>query len=180
MRRKEAYCDDLSDFARNGSLDAYELTDEELAQLLELWRWSVWRRVNQPTSVDYNVLQQARQMQRRLAHEHNLEVEYNTALLLKQEIEPLMHARALLSASDALTYFAHPRRFLSLFRALWQIMRYQQIAPMRSEQDGTPEGYPLPLLARFRARIPNMIKRPYWRQLHPHTFDERKRHDEWW
>src|SRR5664279_3837669 len=96
------YKDDLVDFTRYGKLDAYELTDEELAHMLEVWRWSVGSHDGSP---DEDVRAAAQGLQRHLAHAHNIEVEYNTALLLKQEIEPLIYLRALLHVPHALAYF---------------------------------------------------------------------------
>lgn len=179
MPMQDALQDDLSDFARNGMLDAYELTDEELARLLEVWRWSVWRRMHQPTAPDYDILEQSQRLQRRLAREHNLEVEYNTGLLLKQEIEPLLYIRILLSAPRALWYFVHPRRIFTFWRCIWRVMRYNQIDPM---QDGKQDalGYPVWRLDAQHPTAPDLLKRPYWRQLSPHTFAERKRFDVWW
>ncbi|PJF26743.1 MAG: hypothetical protein CUN53_06695, partial [Phototrophicales bacterium] len=73
---KEAYRDDLSDFIRYGKLDAYELTDEELARLLEVWRWAEWKRRTHPTAIDYDIIDAAKRLQARLARERNVEVEY--------------------------------------------------------------------------------------------------------
>ena len=87
---------DLTEFARHGKLDAYELTDEELARLLELWRWTAWTHRNTPSGPDHDILDEAHRLQRQLARQNNMEMEYNTALLLKQELEPLMHLRVLL------------------------------------------------------------------------------------
>jgi hypothetical protein len=176
---KEAYQDDLSDFVRYGKLDAYELTDEELARLLEVWRWSEWKRRTHPTSIDHDIITAAQQLQARLARERDVEVEYNTALLLKAEIEALMFARALLDFPRALAYFLHPRRWLSLLRALIRARRYCRIAPLQDAY-GNRLGYPAAKLDAFRERPPDLLKRRYWRQLAPYSFEERKRLDYWW
>jgi hypothetical protein len=176
---KEAYRDDLSDFVRYGKLDAYELTDEELARLLEVWRWSAWKRRTHPTSIDRDIIAAAQQLQARLAHERGVEVEYNTALLLKAEIEALMFARALLDFPRALAYFLHPRRWLSLLQALIRARRYYRIAPLQDAY-GNPLGYPAAKLDSLCGRPPDLLKRRYWRQLAPYSFEERKRLDYWW
>ncbi len=179
MPLQDALHDDLTDFVRHGRLDAYELTDEELAQMLEVWRWSVWRRMQRPSAPDHDIIEQSQRLQRWLAHEHNLEVEYNTALLLKQELEPLMYLRILLSVPRALAYFLSPRRFLALWLALWRVARYQRVGPIRIQDDGEQD-YPLELIQRYAGRPPDLLKRPYWRQLSHHSFATRKRHDLWW
>src|SRR4051812_4038502 len=118
------YKDDLIDFTRYGKLDAYELTDEELAHMLEVWRWSVGRHDGSP---DEDVRAAAQCLQRPLAPAHNVEVEYTPALLLKQEIEPLISLRALLPAPQALAFsLPHPP---ALTRALRQHRRYHDLAP---------------------------------------------------
>lgn len=170
---------DLSEFARYGKLDAYELTDDELARLLELWRWTAWTRRNTPSGPDHDILNEAQQLQRRLAQMNNIEMEYNTTLLLKQELEPLMHLRVLLDLPRVLRYFLRPRGLLALFRALRQARRYRDIVPVRDRQQGG-FGYPRGLLEQYRTRPPDLLKRRYWRQLSPYSYEERKRMDYWW
>jgi hypothetical protein len=170
---------DLSEFARYGKLDAYELTDDELARLLELWRWTAWIHRTTPSGPDHDILNEAHNLQRRLAQTHNIEMEYNTALLLKQELEPLMYLRVLLDVKRALRYFLRPRGMVALFRALRQVARYRKLAPVRDRQRGG-YGYPRTALEQFRGRSPDLLKRRYWRQLSPYSYDERKRMDYWW
>lgn len=168
------YRDDLVDFTRYGRLDAYELTDEELAHLLEIWRWSVWKGRASPED---DVRVAAQRLQRHLAQAHNVEVEYNTTLLLKQEIEALAYLRVLLDLPKALLYFV--RNGGALFRALRQHRRYSRITPVR-DTNGLPLGYPRALIDALRMQPPDVLQRPYWRQLSPHSFEDRKRLDEWW
>lgn len=170
---------DLTEFARYGKLDAYELTDDELARLLELWRWTAWTHRNTPSGPDHDILDEAHRLQRQLARENNMEMEYNTALLLKQELEPLMHLRVLLDVPKALRYFLRPRGLLALFRALLQARRYRAIIPVRDRQHGGV-GYPRARLDKYRGRAPDLLKRRYWRQLSPYSFEERKKMDYWW
>jgi hypothetical protein len=170
---------DLSDFARHGKLDAYELTDEELARLLELWRWTAWTHRNTPSGPDHDILDEAQRIQRVMAREHNMEVEYNTALLLKQELEGLMHLRVLLDIPKVLRYFLCFRGVIAFFRALVQARRYREIAPMRDRVQGDV-GYPRRALEAYNGRAPDLLKRRYWRQLSPYSFEERKRMDYWW
>ena len=168
------YKDDLIDFTRYGKLDAYELTDEELAHMLEVWRWSVGRH---DTSPDEDVRTAAQCLQRHLARAHNIEVEYNTTLLLKQEIEPLIYLRALLNFPKALAYFlCHAP---ALIHALRQHRRYHSLLPVR-DTNGAPLGYPRPILDAYHAAPPDVLHRPYWRQLSPYDFEDRKRLDDWW
>lgn len=175
----DAIHEDLVEFVRHGNLDAYELTDEELAQMLEVWRWSVWRRMQAPSAPDHDVIEQSQWLQRRLAREFDLEVEYNTTLLLKQELEPLMQLRVLLNAPRACAYFVNPRRFLLLWRTLWRALRYNRIVPVRERNRDAP-GYPSDQLRRYAGRAPDLLRRPYWRQLSHHSFAVRKRLDLWW
>lgn len=176
MTKAEAdyYRDDLVDFARYGKLDAYELTDEELARLLEVWRWSVWSGRQSPED---DVREASRRLQRRLAHGHNIEVEYNTTLLLKQEVEPLLYLRTLIDVPKALAYFA--RHGFALLRALRQHRRFSRLAPAR-DHNGAPIGYPRPTLDAMRVRPPDVLHRHYWHQLSFYSFEERKRLDYWW
>jgi hypothetical protein len=168
------YRDDLLDFVHYGRLDAYDLTDEDLAYLLEVWRWSVWRQRSSPAD---DVREAAHDLQRHLAQTHNVEVEYNTALLLRQEIEPLIYLRVLTDFPKAVGYCL--RHGLALIRAIYQQRRYQHIIPVRNT-DGAPLGYPRQMLDQVRLRPPDVLHRPYWRQLNPHNFEQRKRLDDWW
>jgi hypothetical protein len=168
------YRDDLSDFTRYGKLDAYELTDEELAHLLEVWRWTIAR---QSCAPEDEVRAASQRLQRQLARTRDVEVEYNTTLLLKQEIEPLIYLRALLNAWRAFTYFL--RHGGALLGALRQYRRCKGVAPVR-DTDGAPLGYPRAVLNASHIHAPDVLHRPYWRQLSPHNFEERKRLDEWW
>ena len=168
------YRDDLLDFVRYGKLDAYELNDEDLAALLEVWVWSVERERTSPAD---DVREISCRLQRHLARVHNIEVEYNTALLLKQEIEPLIYLRALLDLPKAIAYFlTHGRAFL---RAVRQRRRCRQILPVR-DTDGAPRGYPRRALDDRQVHPPDVLHRPYWRQLSPYSFEDRKRLDYWW
>lgn len=168
------YRGNLVDFARYGKLDAFELTDEELARMLEVWRWAVWSERSSPAD---DVRAAAQRVQRQLAREHNVEVEYNTALLLKQEIEPLVYLRVLLDFPKALLYFL--RSGSAFFRALRQHRRCQQVSPAR-DTNGAPLGYPRQSLDDLNVRAPDVLQRHYWRQLSPYNFEQRKRLDDWW
>jgi hypothetical protein len=170
---------DLTEFARYGKLDAYELTDDELARLLELWRWTAWMHRNTPSGPDHDILDEAHRLQRQLARDYNMEMEYNTALLLKQELEPLMHLRVLLDLPRALRYFLRPRGMLALIRGLRQARRYRNIIPVRDRERGGV-GYPRLRLEKYRGHPPDLLKRRYWRQLSPYSFEERKKMDYWW
>ena len=48
------------------------------------------------------------------------------------------------------------------------------------DANGTPLGYPRRVLEALHDRAPDVLHRPYWRQLSPHSFEERKRLDDWW
>lgn len=170
---------DLSEFIRYGRLDAYELTDEELARLLEVWRWTAWVETGTPSGPDHDILEAVHALQRRLAYEQNVETEYNTVLLLKAELEPLMHLRVLLDVPLALRYFLRIGGPLALWRAYRQARRYRRLEPVRG-QNGGERGYPRRLLETLKLRPPNLLKRRYWRQLSPHSFEQRKRLDRWW
>jgi hypothetical protein len=172
----EAYRDDLSAFIRYGRLDAYELTDEELARMLEVWRWSQW--ASRPT-LDCDVNEASQRLQERLASERDVEVEYNTALLLKSEIEPLIYLRALLDLPRAVAYFLRPRRWWALARTWSRVRRYRRLRPVQDTY-GNPLGYPAARLEAIRRGAPDLLKRRYWRQLSPYTFEERKRMNYWW
>jgi len=176
---QEEVCDDLSEFARYGRLDAYELTDHELVQMLEVWRWHIWTHGRDLPAADRAVLEGVRDLQRRLARTHDIETEYNTVLLLKEESEPLMHVRMLGEACASLRYCLNPRRWYGLLLALLHIRRYRKIQPV-TNSDGARIGYPRRLLAQFRGRVPDLMRRKYWRPLSGDTYEERKRSDAWW
>jgi hypothetical protein len=175
----EAYEEDLRSFTRYGKLDSYELTDEELVRMLELWRWAEWTKRSTPSGPDYDINDAVQRLQRHLAQVHNIEVEYNTALLLKQELEPLMHLRVLSNVPRALAYFLHPRRLWTLIQSLRRAYRYRRVQPAKDAY-GNPRGYPAHLLERCKERVPDLLTRPYWRQLSPYNFEQRKRLDYWW
>ena len=168
------YRDDLVDFTRYGKLDAYELTDDELAAMLEVWRWSVDQQRASPMD---DVRAVGQRFQRQLARARNVEVEYNTTLLLKEEIEPLIYLRVLLDLPKALIYFL--RNGGALIRAIRQHRRYHAIKPVR-DTDGVPLGYPRQNLEALHMRPPDVLHRTYWRQLSPNSFEDRKRLDDWW
>ncbi|MBC7814244.1 MAG: hypothetical protein H7175_24025 [Burkholderiales bacterium] len=180
----DSYHDDLSDFIRHHRLDAYELTDDELAEFLEVWRWSLWMNHREPSIPDADVLDSTRQLQRRMAHEHNVEVDYNTLLLLKQEAEPLMYLRVLTAVPRAVLYFLRLRGLWALFCSLRRVRRYEWLDKVVDKQR-EPQGhiqrrlYPRLLLERLRERAPDLAKRAYWRPLSSTSLDERKRLDFW-
>ena len=143
--------------------------------MLEVWRWSVGRHDGSP---DEDVRAAAQGLQRHLARAYNVEVEYNTALLLKQEIEPLIYLRTLLHVPQALGYFLrHAPRAAS--RRYASIVAISNSSPVR-DTNGAPLGYPRPVLDTYHADPPDMLHRPYWRQLSPYDFEDRKRLDDWW
>lgn len=171
----EVYRDDLSDFIRYHKLDAYELTDDELAALLDVWRWSIWTTRNEPSAPDADVLDVVRDVQRRMAHEYNVEIDYNTILLLKQEAESLMHLRVLYAVPRALLYFLRVRGIAALVQSIRRIRRYQRMeTPI--DPHTKRRAYPRQVL---RERVPDLMNRPYWRPLSSATLDERKRSDTW-
>ena len=75
--------------------DGYELTDEELASFLEVWRWSIWTRYGRPTSPDHSIDDATQRLQAHMTQHHHVDVEYNTLLLLRQELEPMLYLRLL-------------------------------------------------------------------------------------
>lgn len=165
---KDAFADDLSDFIRNGKLDAYELTDEELAEFLEVWRWSVWRRRTQPTGPDADVADATYQFQNVMQREHGVEVDYNTLLLLRQELEPLMVLRILREFRQALFYFLQPRNLPALFRSLARARRYQRTAP-HVDWRTHRQGYPRIAMTHIEDPAPDLLQRKYWRRVGPDT-----------
>lgn len=170
---------DLEEFARYGKLDAYELTNDEIAHLLELWRWTAWQHRNHPSGPDHDILDAVQKLQRQLAQTHDIEMEYNTALLLKQELEPLMHLRVLLDVPKALRYFLCPKGIIKLMLAVRQAVRYRAIQAIRDTRRGG-SGFPRRVLDGYHGRAPDLLKRHYWRQLSPYSFEQRKRMDFWW
>jgi|GEM_PF-838609 hypothetical protein len=169
----------LTDFARYGILDAYELNDKDLAHLLELWRWTAWTERTTPSSVDHDILDAVHRLQQRLADQHGIDMEYNTAALFKQEIEALMFWCTLRSAPAALWYFVRRVRVWALIRAIRRSRRYDRLETARGQRR-QDRGYPRPLLERFNGRPPDLLKRRYWRPLTPHSFEERRRDERWW
>lgn len=176
---REGSPEDLSAFIRYNVLDAYELTDEEIAHMLEVWRWSVWRNRARQSGPERDIREATQSLQRHLAQTYDVEVEYNTAFLFKQEIEPLMMLQSLAEVPGIVRYFLRPTRWPALIRAWWQRRRYQKIPPA-ADGEGNTEGYPQALLDRFRGRAPNLLKRRYWRQISAYSYADRKRLDQWW
>jgi hypothetical protein len=176
--RRSEHAARLDEFVRLGTLDAYELTDEELARLLELWRWTAWTDRCTPNGIDRDIQHAAHGLQRELA-ERGIDLEYNTALLLKQEIEGLMHWRALADVPRALWYFVRRLRLAALVRAVQQARRYESLRPNHSE-DAADRGYPRAALEAWRGAPPDLLRRRYWRSLTPHSFEERRRLKWWW
>jgi len=174
-----AYRDDLVDFIRNNKLDGYELTDEELAQFLEVWRWSVWTHRATPTGPDYEINDAVQHLRRYLASNHNIEVEYNTVLLLKQEIEPLMYWKVLRDLPRALRYFLGLKGLLSLVRTWRQVRRYNQLEPARDAY-ANPLGYPVSAMCEYRDKAPDLLKRPYWHPIGLQTLEDWLSLDDWW
>ena len=156
---QDAYSDDLSDFIRHGRLDGYELTDEELARFLEVWRWTVWTRRSQPSGPDFDVVDAVTRLQTHLDKTYGVEVEYNTLLLLRQELEPLMYWRVLANTPRALFYFLRPRNLLALIRGIRRTRRYRDIPPVMQRGQ---RGYPASLLDQVNERAPDLLKRKYW------------------
>lgn len=173
---RDAYSDDLSDFIRNGQLDGYELTDEELVQFLEIWRWVVWTRRRDPTGADHDIMDALNHLCKRLDERHAVEIEYNTLLLLRQELEPLMHFRVLADMGRAVRYFISPLNWWSFLKTWWRVRRYQSVRPVvygREER----RGYPAYQLDHLRETAPDLVKRKYWRRVgapkderHPHMW----------
>jgi hypothetical protein len=178
-RRRQTDAAHMAEFARFGTLDAYDLTDDELAQMLELWRWTVWKAAHQPSAVDHDILNAVQAFQRQLAEKHDIDMEYNTALLLKQELEPIMHMRALRAFPSAIWYFVRRLNPLVFLRAWYRARRYDRLEPSRGQRPGD-RGYPRDLLEAYTGRPPNMLKRKYWRSLTSESFDERRRMKRWW
>lgn len=176
--RRREHAAQIGDYVRFGILDAYELTDDELARLLELWRWTVWTERRTPNGIDRDIQQAAQGLQRDLA-ERGIDLEYNTALLLKQEVEALLHWRVLAEVPRALWYFVRRLRLAALVRALRQSRRYDRLRPNHSEQ-GADRGYPRMALEAYRGRAPDLLRRRYWRSLTPHSFEQRRRLKWWW
>lgn len=171
---------DLADFIRYGKLDAYELTDEDLARLLEVWRWHVWHAApDDRPAAEQAVTAAVRDLQRGLAQRADVETEYNTAILLKTEIAPLLHVRHVRDGVRSLLVLVQPRSWLGLVRALRDVRRWRRLPPVTDGQGGR-HGYPRDRLAGLRRRAPDLLRRKYWRPISPHTYEERKRSDEWW
>lgn len=165
---KDAFADDLSDFIRNGKLDAYELTDSELAEFLEVWRWTVWRRRTQPSGPDADIVEAAQQFQAVMRDEYGVEVDYNTLLLLREELEPLMYLRVLRDLRRALVYFLQPRNLVNLLRVVGRARRYERTAPLVDWRTYR-KGYPRAAMGRLADPAPDLVRRKYWRRVGPDT-----------
>lgn len=176
---RDAYVDDLSDFIRHHKLDCYELTDDELTEFLEVWRWAAWRRRTQPNSPDADVMDATTRLRMHLAHNHNVEVDYNTLLLLRQELEPLMHLRILRDVPRALLYFLHPRNLLKVLRSVRRAKRYDRLAPYIDPKSNR-QGYPKLAMQYVNERPPNLLRRAYWRRIAQETYTEKRQSDFWW
>lgn len=177
---QDVYHDDLRDFVRNGRLDAYELTDAELARFLELWRWSAYTRRTTPSSPDFDAYDMVERLERHLYRNHNIEIEYNTRLLLRSELEAMMYMNVLLEAPRALLYFINPQNWLTTIATLRNIRRARRIKPVLGEQERECRGYPRRLLNQARLPRIDLLARTYWRQISPHTTKERIQDDMWW
>jgi hypothetical protein len=165
---KDAFAEDLSDFIRNGKLDAYELTNAELAEFLEVWRWMVWRRRTLPSGPDADIVEVAQQLQALMRDEYGVEVDYNTLLLLREELEPLMHLRVLRDLRRAVAYFLQPRNLLSLLRVMSRARRYEQTAPLVDWRTYR-RGYPRAAMRQLNEPAPDLVRRKYWRRVGPDT-----------
>lgn len=175
---QDVYHDDLRDFVRHGKLDAYELTDAELARFLELWRWSAYTRRTAPTAPDYDTHDVVNRLERHLYHEFGIEIEYNTRLLLLQQAEPLMYMSVLMSVREAVVYFVwHPMAF---FQSLRHIRRARRVKPVLGEQRMECRGYPRGVMHKQQLPNTNLLKRRYWRRLSQHTPQHRLEQDQWW
>ncbi|MFO7323182.1 MAG: hypothetical protein DIU68_015750 [Chloroflexota bacterium] len=171
---RDAFCEDLSDFIRNDKLDAYELTDDELAQFLEVWRWATWRRRTRPNAVDADIADAVQQLQTSMMEQYGVEVDYNTLLLLRQELEPLMYWRILAEFRRALVYFLHPRNLLSLLKTLRRVSRYAKLDPLVDRRTYR-RGYPRLAMGSLHDPAPDLLKRHYWRQVGMTSAIERRR-----
>jgi hypothetical protein len=169
---------DLHEYARREQLDAYELTDRELAELLEVWRWRVWHTHTRPTPTDRDAAEAVRALRRQLAREHDLDLDYNTFYLLREECTPLLHLRALWAGYDALVWFAHPRRWPLFWRTLWRAWRCAR-TPSVPEEAAPHLLYPRDRLERARLHAPDLLRRRYWRPIGGASLDVRKQTDEW-
>jgi hypothetical protein len=176
---KDAYSDDLSDFIRNGKLDGYELTDEELAHFLEVWRWAIWSRRNEPSGPDHDIIDATQRLQSHMAQDYQVEVDYNTLLLLRQELEPLMYLRVLRDFPRALGYFLRPRNLLALFRSIVRVRRYACIEGVNDWRTGR-RGYPRRTLDALHETAPDLVQRKYWRRVGVSSFEPRKKPYFWW
>jgi hypothetical protein len=177
---QDVYHDDLRDFIRHGRLDAYDLTDEELPRFLELWRWSVYNRRTNPTSPDHDAHDMVNRLERHLYGSYGVEIEYNTRLLLRHELEAMLHMNILLEVPHALLYFLDPRRIWQVIPTLRQIARAQRIKPVMGEQTIECRGYPRKLLNGTRLRRIDLLRRRYWHRINPQKPSQRIRQDDWW
>ncbi len=175
---QDIYHDDLRDFIRNGRLDAYELTDDELSRFLELWRWSAYTRRSSPTSADYDTHDTVNRLEKHLYHTFGVEVEYNTRLLLQQEIEAMMHLNILREIPRAVTYFLW--RPLQLVDTMRNMQRARRVKPILGEQQLECRGYPREVLHRAKLPRTDILKRRYWRRLSQESPVERIEKNTWW
>lgn len=174
---QDVYHDDLRDFVRNGRLDAYELTDAELARFLELWRWSAYTRRTSPSSPDYDAYDMVVRLERHLHQTFGIEIEYNTRLLLRHELEAMMHMNILLEVPRALLYFLNPQNWLAAFSSLRNIRRARRVKPILGEQELECRGYPRRVLDNASPPRVDLLKRTYWRRI---SSKERLRNRIWW
>jgi hypothetical protein len=174
----DAYADDLSDFIRNGILDGYELTDEELAHFLEVWRWSIWTRYGTPTSPDHVIDDATHRLQAHMAQHHHVDVDYNTLLLLRQELEPIIYLRVLWDFPRVVAYFLKPRNWLTLLRSITRARRYDRLYPINDPRTRR-RGYPKHDLALTQERAPDLLRRKYWHRVAASMHELQKRPDYW-
>jgi hypothetical protein len=175
---RDIYADDLSDFIRNGKLDGYELTDEELAQFLEVWRWTVWTRYGTPSVPDHTIVDAVQHLQAHMEQRYGVEVDYNTLLLLREELEPLMYMRVLWDIKRVVLYFLRPRNMLLLLRTLSRARRYNRTQPLRDFRTHR-FGYAKADMEQVHEQAPDLVRRKYWHRLGASLQEMRKRPD-WW
>lgn len=175
---KDAYADDLSDFIRNGKLDGYELTDEELAQFLEVWRWSMWTRYGTPSVPEHNINDAVHRLQAHMLQCYGVEVDYNTMLIMRQELEPLMYLRVWWDMRRVLLFFLKPQNWLALVRSVIRARRYEQLHPLEDRRT-RQRGYAKADMERVNERAPDLVRRKYWHRLGASPIEQRERPG-WW
>lgn len=173
------YHDDLRDFIRHGKLDAYELTDDELARFLELWRWGVYHRRNEPSAADYDTFDAVERLEQHLYHTYGVTVEYNTRLLLRQELEAFVHLNLVLQGWRSLWYFLRPDRIFALVRSVRNIRRAKRVRPILGEQELECRGYPRRVLDEARLPRIDLLRRRYWRRINSKSPEERLKARRW-